>query len=76
MTQFYVFNILSALVFPFFFVLLSYLIPKVNNKPRELSVDENGEKSITDEEVNIFLKALPTAYLSNILWNFTFAATV
>jgi hypothetical protein len=66
-------NIFSAVLIPLLFPLLSYLIANVNIKPVKL-INKNGKK-VLFKEINIFLKELPTAYLSNILWNFTFTAT-
>jgi hypothetical protein len=62
-------NILSALIFPLTFPLLAELLSKVNIKP--VDIESKNGIAIIKNDIPLFFKELPTAYLSNIFWVFT-----
>jgi hypothetical protein len=64
----FILNTVSAILFPLAFPILADLLSKVNIKPVKTS-PKNG-KIIIQNDIPVFLKQLPTSYLSNIFWVF------
>lgn len=71
MTLIIIANVITAFLFPLIIPITYHLLADVNIKAQ--TEEKNGRKVIK-ENINVFQKELPTAFLANVLWGITLNA--